>query len=68
MKKISLFAATAFLAVTALSSCNNCITCDYADDAITDTELCDASQAEEDVFIAAAEAAATLAGTTVTCE
>ncbi len=68
MKKITLFAATAFLAAATLSSCNDCITCDFADDAIEDTELCDASEAEEDAFILGAELAAAFAGTTVSCE
>lgn len=69
MKKISLFAATAFLAATALSSCDDCVTCDYADETLVqDQELCDADDATEDAFIAAAELAATVAGTTVTCD
>ena len=68
MKKITLFAATAFLAAATLSSCNDCITCVFADESIEDSELCGGSDLENDAFILGAELTAGLAGTTVSCE
>jgi hypothetical protein len=69
MKKITLFAATAFLAAATLSSCNDCIECTYADECVDcPTEFCDGSDLENDAFILSAEFAAAFAGTTVSCE